>query len=178
MKNQMTGLMIGLLVLGIVLSGCGSKEQHPLVGTWNYSEYMSAQDMAAISGEKMPDGISMSMSISGTITYHADGTRESMGEMSMDMMMMGQQMPLSFNFTDTGTWEVNEDILTDRITSVDFTSDNEITKMMLNQTPEMRSGLEDMVGKDSKSRLVSVSSNQIVLNDLESEMQITLQRLN
>ncbi len=181
MKQHSWVWALAIISISMGLVGCGgAQEQDPLVGSWTFSEYLSSQEIAEMSEEEMPEGFNMSMSLSGTVNYAEDGSRESNGAISMDMMVMGESISFNMNFTESGTWERKEDdegLLVEHIVSAEFGSDDQETDMMLNQTPELRDSMGSLVGESTESRILSVSANQIVMEDLESGMEVTLTRV-
>jgi hypothetical protein len=174
------GAYLILIASLISFSGsCSFLKKSPdkvLIGTWTFSFHMSPAEAAKKSGEPIPEGISMEMSMAGSATYHDGKKYNEEAEVTLRLRKGGEEKAIRVYLREAGTWEIHDDVLVE--TTVDFsvTPMDEMTKAILESAPEFKSIITPVKGESTSYKLKEVSDSKFILEEKEYGTTVILQR--
>ena len=185
-------LPLALVLLAVLASGC-SRDAEPLqlrsatsdrqsdaadafVGSWTYTTYVSPREIAEVSEDPIPPGVEIDLTAEGTATYHANDRYDTSAEVTIRVRQAGQEVPLRLLRRDAGTWEVQDGVLFETVTSGRLTPLDATTRQFLDETPEFSAFVSPIEGETASTTIHSVSPTAIDLQEQESQLRFTLRR--
>lgn len=153
-----------------------SGSDHPFIGSWTYTTYVSPSEIARISDDPIPPGVEIDLTGDGAATYHANGRYDSSAEFTIRVRQAGEEVPLRFLRRDAGEWEVHDDVLYETVSSGTLTALDPTSQEFLDGTPEFAAFLSPIQGETASTMIHALTPTSIDLQEQESGLRFTLRR--
>ena len=153
----------------------GGFTSQDLVGTWQATASISPEQAAMLSDEPVEPGTEVSATLNGEIDYLAGGTYTNSVDSIFLIKASGATVRLNFRLEQTGTWELDGDILTETVQSQNVTPLDAETTELFSLAPELSEGLGG-VGDVSVSTISPTGPNALLVVDEETGVEGRLRR--
>ena len=158
-KSTSTGLFaFAFLFLAATFASAQFSAKN-LHGDWVGEIEMTKEKMAELTGGQAA-GLEMSMDINLGVTFNADGTYTSVNKLGMNLAMMGQDMALSFQIDDVGTWKLEGDILTQTSNGSTVTPLDAMSKNIVQASPEMLGNMTTKAGQETSVTILGLTGSK------------------
>jgi len=157
-----------LLVMGLLV-GCtqaGSTEDK-LLGSWNFSVFMSPSKVAEMSKDPLPPGATMEITMEGSTTILHGHRYNAEGQATLRLAMQGKELPLKFLIRESGRWEMHDDVFVQITEDGVVTPLDDMTRSIVADSPEMTALFEPVKGASASSRILNISHNEMNVVTLE-----------
>ncbi|MEM8963760.1 MAG: hypothetical protein AAGD38_19915 [Acidobacteriota bacterium] len=171
MSRRRLALLLPLIALLTMAQG----PRDSMVGTWDFTTFISAEEFRA-NATSLADGIEIEMAMIGSQTYRDDGTYVSDVDVTLTIVTEDGRLPLHFNTTDQGTWQLEGDLITEVLEEGTLTPIDDNTKAFLADVPAIAEGLRPSPGQKTESRLVSISPVEMTTRLENAETSIVFTR--
>lgn len=162
------------------LASCFLLKKSPekiLIGTWNDSIYVSPAEAAKKAEGPIPEGMSLEISASGSVTYHNGYRYNGDGEVTLRLRKGEEERALRFYMRETGVWKIhNGDVLVETSEDSSVTPLDNLTKEAVENVPELKAMVSPVKGETTSYKIKEISDSNILLEEKESGLTIVLKR--
>jgi hypothetical protein len=164
-------------VLCIFALSCGQQSnEEKILGTWNISAQISSSEFRENPEEPIPEDVDLSLKASGTQTFQKNGTSSDESEITLTIKGPNGVMPLVFHCKGTGSWSVDGDKLSETIEESIAVPANEMTKMVVKESPDILEVFQPKKGELVISTILSISDTAMETQSDETKIKVTYKR--
>ncbi len=171
------GRLLLSLSLAAVLPSCGKGiDPAQLVGTWTFYRELGSAEAAKYGGAPLPAGAELSMKLSGTETFQANGGYRFETTIDMRIDMAGRETEMRFLTIEEGRWTLDDDLLVQTNTATDVKPGNALTEKIMAQDDSLRQAMLSQQGETARARILAIDETKMVLEDEEHGIRLELFR--
>ncbi|MFK8046517.1 MAG: hypothetical protein AB8B72_13555 [Crocinitomicaceae bacterium] len=166
MKSIFKSLTLIVIIVSSLSSCTEPNLKDQVIGKWDYQIYIDAQKAKTIFGSE--DGVEMEMTADLSVNYMRGNRYNSEGDVGVRVKANGQEIPMKFRVTETGSWEIHDNYIISIVEGSKFTPADEGTRKLVKNTPGLAESLAPVKGESVSTEIKEISdkSMQVEIDNL------------